>query len=79
MTTLAKSALADAISLLAYQLWDAAGRPENCDQEFWLLAEHELKAKPEASCTTAPAGNGTVRSSKVRKRRMDQRSTAKLH
>jgi Protein of unknown function (DUF2934) len=27
----------------AYELWDAAGRPEDREQEFWHEAERELK------------------------------------
>jgi hypothetical protein len=27
----------------AYDLWRQAGEPENQDEKFWLLAEHELR------------------------------------
>lgn len=27
----------------AYALWEAEGFPEGRDQEFWLLAEHQLR------------------------------------
>lgn len=27
----------------AYQLWEAAGKPEGREQDFWLQAERELK------------------------------------
>ncbi|MEH2512168.1 hypothetical protein V1291_003522 [Nitrobacteraceae bacterium AZCC 1564] len=27
----------------AYQLWEAAGRPEDREHEFWYQAERELK------------------------------------
>jgi hypothetical protein len=30
------------ISARAYQLWDAAGRPEGEADRFWFEAEHEL-------------------------------------
>ena len=30
------------ISARAYQLWDAAGRPEGDADRFWFEAEHEL-------------------------------------
>jgi len=31
------------IALRAYQLWDAAGRPEGRSDEFYLVAEEELR------------------------------------
>ncbi|HEX2653770.1 MAG TPA: DUF2934 domain-containing protein [Xanthobacteraceae bacterium] len=31
------------IALRAYQLWDAAGRPEGRSDEFYLAAEQELR------------------------------------
>ena len=31
------------ITLRAYQLWDAAGRPEGRDEEFYFEAEEELR------------------------------------
>ena len=31
------------IALRAYQLWDAAGRPEGRDEEFYFQAEEELR------------------------------------
>ena len=45
------------IALRAYQLWDAAGRPEGRSEEFYFAAEEELrllieqKTSPEADCT----------------------------
>jgi Protein of unknown function (DUF2934) len=27
----------------AHQLWEAAGRPEGREHDFWYQAEHELK------------------------------------
>jgi hypothetical protein len=77
MTTPTRSTLADAISARAYQLWEAAGRPEHRNQEFWLLAEHELKAKPKVSGPIAPAGKGAPRSPTVRKRRAARQPIAK--
>ena len=29
----------------AYDLWRQAGRPEDRDEEFWLLAEQELRRR----------------------------------
>jgi hypothetical protein len=37
----------DAIEQHAYQLWEAAGRPENRDLEFWLSAESDLRARSQ--------------------------------
>jgi hypothetical protein len=31
------------IALRAYQLWDAAGRPEGRSEEFYYAAEQELR------------------------------------
>jgi hypothetical protein len=70
MKTLPQSTSSDAISARAYQLWEDAGRPAGRDQEFWLLAEHELKAKPKAPGSIAPAGTGTQRSPAVREGRV---------
>ncbi|HMR31809.1 MAG TPA: DUF2934 domain-containing protein [Geminicoccaceae bacterium] len=36
----------------AYQLWEAAGRPEGCDLEHWLQAEAIVSGTPLAE---APA------------------------
>jgi hypothetical protein len=30
----------------AHQLWEAAGRPEGREHEFWYQAEKELKGDP---------------------------------
>ena len=30
------------LQVLAYQLWDAAGRPPGRDDEFWRMAEERL-------------------------------------
>ncbi len=32
-----------AIRERAYFLWEQAGRPEGCEDEFWLEAERQLK------------------------------------
>ncbi len=34
------------IRVRAHQLWEAAGRPEGREQDFWYQAEQELKADP---------------------------------
>jgi hypothetical protein len=36
------------IALRAYELWDAAGRPEGRADEFWFLAEEEFRQLLEA-------------------------------
>lgn len=33
----------EAIRTLAYQRWEAAGRPDGSDVDFWLQAERELR------------------------------------
>ncbi len=33
----------------AHQLWEAAGKPEDREQEFWYQAERELKGEPGAN------------------------------
>lgn len=53
------SAEQDVIKDRAYQLWQDAGSPDGRDQEFWFLAESELKApKPKTAAkpkAAAPA------------------------
>ncbi|MDO8605547.1 MAG: DUF2934 domain-containing protein [Phaeospirillum sp.] len=46
---------------LAYRLWEAAGKPEGRDTDFWLQAEASLakpesagKPKPKAAAKAAP-------------------------
>ena len=39
----------EAIASRAYQLWEAAGRPEGRDQDYWLLAEQELQLSAVAN------------------------------
>ena len=34
----------EAIRTRAFQLWEAAGRPEGDGVQFWFQAEHELSA-----------------------------------
>lgn len=34
--------VAEQIAARAYALWEAQGRPEGRDQEFWFAAEQEL-------------------------------------
>ncbi|MBA4147850.1 MAG: DUF2934 domain-containing protein [Verrucomicrobia bacterium] len=31
------------ISQRAYEIWEREGKPEGCEQEHWLRAEHELR------------------------------------
>jgi hypothetical protein len=41
----------DAVRMLAYELWEAAGRPHGRSDEFWFLAETRVlkRGDPEAS------------------------------
>ena len=45
--------LAD-IRTRAYDLWRRAGEPENRDEEFWLLAEQELRNEDKSSPLRTP-------------------------
>jgi len=49
------------VSLLAYQMWIDAGRPEGQDQKFWFEAETRIRAvaKPTAVTALAPAASKT--------------------
>jgi hypothetical protein len=38
----------------AYQLWQQAGEPEGRDQEFYLLAEQELRNEDKSSPLRTP-------------------------
>jgi hypothetical protein len=42
------------IDARAYQLWEQAGRPEGREDEFWHLAEQELRNEDNASPTRTP-------------------------
>ncbi len=33
----------DQISQRAFEIWEREGKPEGCEQEHWLRAEHELR------------------------------------
>lgn len=37
--------------LLAYQLWEQAGRPAGKDQQFWYEAEKQLRARAQSNVT----------------------------
>jgi hypothetical protein len=38
----------------AYDLWKQAGEPEDRDEEFWLLAEQELRNEDKSSPLRTP-------------------------
>jgi hypothetical protein len=38
----------------AYELWEAAGRPGNDHQKFWLIAEAEIAAEEDGADRTVP-------------------------
>jgi hypothetical protein len=42
------------IKARAYQIWERRGRPENREDEFWQLAEQELRNENESSPTRTP-------------------------
>ncbi|MBR0695826.1 DUF2934 domain-containing protein [Bradyrhizobium lablabi] len=44
----------DEIRALAHRLWEAAGRPEGRDKEFWELAEQELRNRDKSSPLRTP-------------------------
>ena len=53
MTTTNQEPTNEEISVRAYYLWEAAGRPDGRDQDFWNKAQTELKAsKKETSKPT---------------------------
>jgi hypothetical protein len=56
-----------AISAVAYQMWEKAGRPAGRDLQFWLDAEAQLRtaakaaaAKPVAPLSSVASGNNGV-------------------
>ena len=42
------------IDARAYQLWEKAGRPEGREDEFWHLAQQELRDEDKSSPTRTP-------------------------
>jgi Protein of unknown function (DUF2934) len=42
------------IEARAYQLWVKAGQPEGRDDEFWHLAQQELRNEDKSSPTRTP-------------------------
>jgi hypothetical protein len=42
----------EAVAVRAYELWEKAGKPEGRDEEFWRLAEEQLRN--EESSHTRP-------------------------
>jgi hypothetical protein len=42
------------IDARAYQLWEKAGRPEGREDEFWHLAQQELRNEDKSSPTRTP-------------------------
>ena len=51
----------EAIASRAYQLWEAAGRPEGRDQDYWLLAEQDRMINPETQAFMAQRMKATLR------------------
>jgi hypothetical protein len=46
---------ASRIGVVAYQMWEKAGRPAGQDMQFWLDAEAQLRTAAKASLTAQPA------------------------
>ena len=42
------------ISVIAYRLWEEAGRPEGQDEHFWLVAVEEYDAEFALSESSPP-------------------------
>ena len=63
----------DHIRVRAYHLWEASGRPEGRDREFWEQArkasEGAATAKPKRRATHSQAAGTTAASSSKRTRR----------
>ena len=45
----------DQVALMAYEVWDKAGRPQGRDWEFWFAAERQLLASTKPAASAAPA------------------------
>ena len=41
----------------AYKIWEAAGKPDGKDQEFYFQAEHELTEELDRTGPADPANN----------------------
>jgi hypothetical protein len=55
----------EAIRTLANSLWEADGRPEGRDLDYWLAAERTLSQQAEAA---APAAEAPVAPAKPRRK-----------
>jgi len=44
----------DEIRIRAHQLWEEAGKPEGREEEFWHLAEQELRNADKSSAVRTP-------------------------
>jgi Protein of unknown function (DUF2934) len=42
------------IEARAYQLWEKAGRPQDREEEFWHLAQQELRNENKSSPVRTP-------------------------
>ena len=51
----------DAVRVVAYSLWERAGRPEGADVKFWHLAEAILQTPASAQGTGEAEARGTAR------------------
>ncbi len=48
------------IALRAYQLWEEGGRQPGRDQQYWLQAEAELKARQQAGARTVTSKRSPI-------------------
>lgn len=50
----------DTVAVLAYQYWEAEGRPDGKDMEHWLKAERALNAPAQPAKTVQLKGTPKV-------------------
>jgi len=48
----------EAIEVLAYRLWEEAGRPEGQAARFWGEAEEQTKRSPQPAAESLPEPHG---------------------
>ncbi len=69
MRTIDPSLIQEDIAVLAYRLWEEAGRPGDRELEFWFSAEQQLSAGPRAvgDPITIDKKSGQTRASRKRR------------
>ena len=48
----------EALEVLAYHLWEQAGRPEGQSARFWREAEEQLKLSPQPAAESLSSPHG---------------------